>query len=71
VKFYSTQEITDAWKSYRTGKVLAILDKGEWRIEPMNGQVITKIEGTKAERRWVRDAYSFPEYLEKVELWKK
>jgi hypothetical protein len=64
-------EIKSAWQEYRRTKAMAVLDKGEWRFEVLTGQVLTKIEGTKAEVRWVRDIYSFPEYLEKVKLWKK
>jgi hypothetical protein len=69
--FYSTQDITDAWHKYRTKQVLAILEGGKWRFEALTGQKFTTVPGTKAEKRWIRDTCTFPEFLEKVDLWKK
>ena len=63
---YTLEEIKDAWQAYRTLQALAVLEGGKWRFEVLAGQVIRQIEGTRAERRWVRDIYQFPEFLEKV-----
>jgi hypothetical protein len=59
-------EISEAWKEYKSKRVLSILRNGKEVIEPLDGKKMGHIEGTSAQVILMSKAYTFPEFLEKV-----
>jgi hypothetical protein len=57
------EEIKAAWEKYKNHKVMRVLKNGKWEIAlPTNHGLI---DGTKAQRVYIKEIMEFPEYLEK------
>lgn len=64
---YSIEEIKRAWKKFDESQAFCVLKNGKWEDTPLlNGvRPPTKIEGTAAKIRPLKDVMDFVEYLEK------
>lgn len=64
---YSIEQIKKAWDVFDKSQALCILKNGKWKDTPLLNGVWppTKIDGTAAKIRTLKDVMDFPEYLEK------
>jgi hypothetical protein len=61
---FSLEEIKEAWAKYDKGTIFGLYKNGKWEyMEQMPPGALGA--ATKAEMRKLKDAYDFPEYLEK------
>ena len=61
MKTYSLSDIKAAWSLYSTKVVFRMMESGKWKVVE---QLPTHISATKAERVKMKEAMTFPEYLE-------
>ena len=62
-------EISEAWKEYKSKRVMSVLRNGKEVFEPLDGKRTGRIDGTSAQVVAMSKAMTFPEFLEKE--WKK
>ena len=68
---YSIEQIKKAWDVFDNLKAFGVLKAGKWKYTPMiNGfRSPSKIDGTAAKTKPLKDIMGFPEYLE--EHWQR
>ncbi len=64
---YSLADIKAAWKVFEDSSAFCVMKDGKWTNTPLiNGYVpASKIDGTAAKVRFIKDVMDFPEFLEK------
>ena len=60
---FTIEEIKKAWEAYDKGNVFSIYKDGKWEVPDKFPQ--GPLESVKAALRPTKDAYEFPEFLEK------
>lgn len=64
-KVFTPNQIKEAWKDYKSRRVMKVLKQGKWQYHELNGKGLPHVEGVKASVVTMSDVLEFPTFLEK------